>query len=71
MLAEFLDCFCLQSHTQLWYDKMEATTGFRMSNRSRNHLDRLSNGRVNWSYGGKRRLSSDTSDAPSGYDVPS
>jgi len=35
---------------------MDTTTGFRASNRSRNHLDGLSNERVNWLYRGKKRL---------------
>ena len=35
---------------------MEATIRFTSSNRSRNHLDGLSNGRLKWLYGGKKRL---------------
>jgi hypothetical protein len=48
---------------------METITGFRISNRSRNHLNRLSNDRMDYSYGGKSRLNDDTSDIPSGYDI--
>ena len=55
MKSDFLTCFSLRSHNQCPYDKMEVTTGFISSNRFRNHLDGLSNGRLNWLYGGKKR----------------
>ena len=50
--SEFLTCSSLRSNNQCPYDKMEVTTGFRSSNRFRNHLDGLSNGRLKWNYGG-------------------
>ena len=51
--SKFLSCFPLWSYNHQCYDKMEGTTGFSSSNRSRNHLDGLSNGRLRWLYGGK------------------
>ena len=51
--SEFGGFFCLRSHNQQFYGKMDVTTAFSSSNRSRTRLDGLSNGRLKCKYGGE------------------
>ena len=60
-LADEFSTFHLQLHNFQFGYQMEVTIGFSSSNRSRNHLGGISDDRLNWLYGGKKKLSENRS----------
>ena len=50
-----------QLHNYQSGSQVEVTIGFSSLNRSKNHLARVSDDRLNWLYGGKKRLSENQS----------
>ena len=60
-LAGEFSTFHLQLHNHQSGHQVEVTIGFSSSNKSRNHLVGVSDHRLNWLYGGKKRLSENQS----------
>ena len=56
-VAREFSTFHLQLHNHQSGHQVEVTIGFGSSNRYRNHLAGVSDDRLNWLYGGKKRLS--------------